>query len=408
MQNMKTARPGASCPGAYGSASILAAYFSTLAMSKLLGALLALFLLFGSSPAARAQAPAARPAPLRVGIAGLTHTHVHGLLGRAQRGDLVIVGIAEPNRALAERYTKQHGLSMALVYSSLEEMLAKTKPEAVTAFGSIYEHLGVVQACAPRGIHVMVEKPLAVSLDHARQMAALARQYHIHLLTNYETTWYGSNRRAYELADQEKALGDIRRMVAHDGHQGPKEIGVNQEFLSWLTDPVQNGGGALIDFGCYGADLMTWLMRGERPLSVTASALHIKPDVYPKVEDDVTVLVTYAKAQGVIEASWNWPYARKDLEVYGQTGSVVALDRDHLRLRRTEKEAPQELTVPAPPAPYDEPFAYLAAVVKGNAPEDVLSSLATNMLVVEILDAARQSAREGRTVKLPAAPVYAP
>ncbi len=366
--------------------------------NALVSLLILLVLTCGGRPA---QAQASSAAPLRVGVAGLTHTHVHGLLGRAQRGDIVIVGIAEPNRALAERFTKEHGLPMSLVYSSLAEMLAKAKPQAVTAFGSIYEHLAVVQACAPKGIHVMVEKPLAVSLDHARQMAALARQYHIHLLTNYETTWYGSNREAYQLVVQDKALGDIRKMVAHDGHQGPKEIGVNPEFLAWLTDPVQNGGGALPDFGCYGADLMTWLMRGERPLSVTASALHIKPDVYPKVEDDVTILLTYPKAQGIIEASWNWPYARKDLEVYGQTGSVVALDRDHLRVRRSEKAAPQDLIAPPPPAPYDEPFAYLAAVVRGTAPEDVLSSLATNMLVVEILDAARQSAKEGKTVYLP-------
>ncbi|GAA4505686.1 Gfo/Idh/MocA family oxidoreductase [Hymenobacter ginsengisoli] len=364
--------------------------------TKPLATIVALFfpLLLGRLAVAQA------PAPLRVGIAGLTHTHVHGILGRAKRGDIVIVGIAEPNRELAQRYLQQYGLPMSLVYNSLAEMLAKTKPEAVTAFGSIYQHLEVVQTCAPKGIHVMVEKPLAVNMDHARQMQALAQKHHIHLLTNYETTWYGSNREVYQLV-QNKALGDVRRIVAHDGHQGPKEIGVNKEFLDWLTDPVQNGGGALPDFGCYGADLMTWLMHGERPLSVTASALHIKPDVYPKVEDDVTILVNYPKAQGVIQASWNWPYARKDLEVYGQTGSAIALDRDHVRVRRAEKDPAKDETVAAPPAPYDEPFAYLAAVVRGTAPEDVLSSLPTNMLVVEILDAARQSIKEGKTVQLP-------
>lgn len=363
-----------------------------------LAAVIALFLLVltGSSAAAQAQ-PAA---PIRVGVAGLTHTHVHGLLGREKQGDIVIVGIAEPNRALALRFTQQHGLSMSLVYNSLEEMLAKTKPQAVTAFGSIYEHLAVVQACAPRGIHVMVEKPLAVSLDHARQMAALARKYHIHLLTNYETSWYGTNQQAYQLVDQEKAIGEIRKMVVHDGHQGPKAIGVNAEFLDWLTDPVQNGGGALVDFGCYGADLMTWLMRGERPLSVTAITQHLQPEAYPHVEDEATVLLTYPKAQGIIQASWNWPYARKDLEVYGQTGAVFALDRSHLRIRRSESEAAQDLSVGAPKAPYDDPFSYLAAVIRGEVPEDVLSSLPTNLVVVEILDAAKQSAKEGKTVYL--------
>ena len=215
--------------------------------------LLALLLLVARPAAAQ---PAPPTPPVRVGVAGLTHAHVHGLLGRARRGDIIVVGIAEPNRELARRFAQQYGLSMDLVYPTLEEMLAKTKPEAVTAFGSIYEHLGVVQACAPKGIHVMVEKPLAVNMDHARQMAELAQKHHIHLLTNYETTWYGSNYAADKLV-QDHAIGDIRRLVAHDGHQGPKEIGVNKEFLDWLTDPVQNGGGALIDFGCYGADLMT-------------------------------------------------------------------------------------------------------------------------------------------------------
>ena len=210
--------------------------------------------------------------PLRVGIAGLTHGHVHQILREAKRGDLEIVGIAEPNRELAERYLKQYKLPIDLLYSDINQMLDKAKPEAVTAFGSIYDHLEVVKACAPKKIHVMVEKPLAVSLDHARQMEALAKKYNIQLLTNYETTWYGSNHHAYKMLHEENLFGDIRKMVVHDGHQGPKEIGVNKEFLEWLTDPVLNGAGALMDFGCYGADLITWLMKGERPTSVSANA----------------------------------------------------------------------------------------------------------------------------------------
>ena len=63
-------------------------------------------------------------------------------------------------------------------------------------------------------------------------------------------------------------------MVAMDGHQGPQEIGVGPEFFEWLTDPVIDGGGALFDFGCYGANLMTWLMDNERPLAVTALTQH--------------------------------------------------------------------------------------------------------------------------------------
>src|SRR5436190_2453964 len=175
--------------------------------------------------------------PLRIGIAGLTHDHVGGLLSRAHDSDIEIVGIAEKNRELAERYLKKYNLPLSLLYSSLEEMLDKCKPEAVCAFNSIYEHLAVVQACAPRKIDVMVEKPLAVSVDHAKQMQALVKKHGIQLLTNYETTWYGSNHKAYETLD---SIGDIRKVVVHDGHEGPKEIGITNEFFEWLTDPVKN------------------------------------------------------------------------------------------------------------------------------------------------------------------------
>ena len=90
-----------------------------------------------------------------------------------------------------------------------------TKPQGVAAFNSIYGHLEVVRLCAPLGIHVMVEKPLAVSLAHAQEMETLAKKHKIHLLTNYETTWYGSNLDAMK---ELPALGKIRKIVVHDGH----------------------------------------------------------------------------------------------------------------------------------------------------------------------------------------------
>jgi len=252
--------------------------------------------------------------PLKVGVIGLSHTHVHWILGSTDRGDIEIVGIVEPNRELALRYSKQHDYSMDIVFNTMQEMIDTIKPEAVTAFGTIYDHLKVVETFAPLGIHVMVEKPLAVNLDHAKKMQALAEKYKIHLLTNYETTWYASNHKMYEMVHN-NAIGDLRKIVVHDGHKGPVEIGINQEFLDWLTDPHTNGGGAITDFGCYGANLITWLNKGERPLSVVAVTQTLKPEIYPKVDDEATIILQYPKMQGIIQASWNWPIARKDMEV---------------------------------------------------------------------------------------------
>ncbi|MFD1140224.1 Gfo/Idh/MocA family protein [Larkinella insperata] len=335
--------------------------------------------------------------PVRVGVVGLVHSHVGWILNRArQTGDpnIEVVGIAEPNREVAERYLKEFGLPQRLLYSTVEEMLDKTRPDAVTAFNEISNHLNVVKVCAPRGVHVMVEKPLAVSIAQAKEMEALAKKHNIQLLTNYETTWYGSNHKAHRMAVQEGAIGPIRRIVVHDGHDGPAQM--NKEFVAWLTDPVTNGAGALFDFGCYGANLATWLLKGEKPRTVSAFTLQIKPDVYPKVDDDATIILEYPKTQVVIQASWNWPFSRKDMEVYGETGYVFTLDGTRMRIRLKGDKAEQTTEAAKTDAPVGDPFDYLAQVVRGETKSvDDLSSLKVNMIVMEILDAARRSAQSG-------------
>jgi glucose-fructose oxidoreductase len=337
--------------------------------------------------------------PLRVGIVGLVHGHVQGFLDHSLHNpEIEIVGIAEPDQSLASRYAKKYGLAQNLLFSDLEEMLERAHPQAVLVYTNTYDHRRVVEICARHGVHVMMEKPLAVTLEDALAIKKAADAGNIQVLVNYETTWYASNRAAYDLV-HEGALGDVRKVVVHDGHSGPKEIGVGPEFLAWLTDPKLNGGGALFDFGCYGADLMTWLMDGQRPETVTAVTQQIKPEIYPRVDDEATVILTYPKAQAIIQASWNWPFDRKDMEVYGQTGYVITVRRDDIRVRRAGRQE-EQATAKALPAPYDNSLSYLKAVVLNQIKPDGLSSLETNITVTEILDAARRSAASGETIRL--------
>ena len=340
--------------------------------------------------------------PLRLAVAGLTHGHAPMILGRPDRGDVRVVGIYEPRREVFDRYAKRYELASSLYFADLGRMLDEAKPEVVAAFGTTFDHLAVVRACAPRGIHVMVEKPLAVSLKHAEEIEALAKKYRVHVLTNYETTWYASNHAVYNLAHEERALGPVRKMVIHDGHPGPQEIKVPSEFLEWLIDPVLNGGGALPDFGCYGANLATWLMKGEQPLTVTAVTQQIKPHLYPKVEDEATIILRYRDAQAIIQASWNWPINRKDIEVYGRDGYAHAMDARNMRLRKAGDAEERSIVLERRAPPFDDPFAYLAAVVRGEVKvaDADLSSLANNMIVMRILDAAKQSAATGRTIEM--------
>jgi predicted dehydrogenase len=342
-------------------------------------------------------------APMRVAIAGLVHGHAEGFLqANLHRADIEPVGITEADQKVAAKYAAQFHIDHALMFTSLDEMLEKTHPQAVLAYTSTYDHRRVVEICARHGVAVIMEKPLAISLEDALAMQQAASKAKIPVVVNYETTWYRSNHAAYELV-QQNALGDVRKVVVHDGHRGPKEIGVQPEFLTWLTDPNLNGAGALFDFGCYGADLMTWLMDGRRPTAVTAVVQQIKPDVYPKVDDEATIILTYPHAQAIVQASWNWPFDRKDMEVYGQTGYAITVGRDQLRVRRAGGEE-EKVTASPIPAPDDDPINYLRAVVLGGIKPTGLSSLDTNLVVMEILDAARQSAATGKTVQLGAKP----
>ena len=355
--------------------------------------LIVVLLLIGMAENIRAQQL------LRVVVAGLNHDHVHGVLNQFNKGEVKIVGIVEPDKQLQQKFSKLYHLPDSLFFSDLKKLVIDKKPDAVLGYNEVAKHVDIVEICAPLGIAVMVEKPLAATLEQAKRMELLANKFHVKVLTNFETTWYASYLDVYNSIRQEQ-IGSIKKMVVHDGHQGPKEIGCSPEFLSWLTDPVLNGAGALNDFGCYGANLMTWLMQGAKPIAVTAIVRHYKPAVYPKVDDDATIIVEYPTATGQIEASWNWPFSIKDLEVFGETGYLHALNGDSIvsRMRENIKGAKKAMPLPAP---INDAITYLTAVLQNKIPgTDDQSSLKYNMIVMEILDAAKRSAESGRRIVL--------
>ena len=346
---------------------------------------------------------AAQMTPLRVCVAGLVHGHVSGFLEAARRrNDIEIIGISEADTAVSGEYRRRYHMRDDQVYGSLEPMLQNLRPEAVAVFSNTFDHRAVVELCSRHGVHVMMEKPLAVSLADAEAIAKAAKEGNITVLVNYETTWYRNTRDVYRMVHQNE-LGEIRKMIACDGHRGPREIGVGPEFLSWLTDPVLDGGGALMDFGCYGANLFTYLMDNKRPLTVTAVTQQLKPDLYPRVDDEATIILTYPRAQGIIQASWNWPTGRKDLEVFGAAASVSTVGRDRVRVRTGEGTEKEIASAPLD-SPGDESLSYLRAVVRGKIRPSGLSSLENNLVVSEILEAAHRSAASGRTIRLPLVP----
>lgn len=339
---------------------------------------------------------------LQVVIAGLSHDHVNRILQKGQDGEIVILAIAEPDKQLLKKKMGTFRLAGTATYESLPAALKKHKPDLVMVFNSSVEHLAAIEASVSQHIPVMVEKPLCYSYATAEQIKALSDKFKTKVYTNYPSLWYTSFMDMLQRAHDGGAVYPITKMEFHGGHRGPLEIGCSKEFGGWLTDPVKNGGGAITDFGCYGACIMTELMKGEMPVSVFATARHLKPDVYTRVDDDATIVLEYKHATGVIEASWSWPYTIMDAEVYGRNAYLHALEfngADQRSVRSKDDKGSREELISTPK--YKDEVEYLTAVLKNGAPDtNAMMSLDRNLNVVKVLDAARRSAKENRKVAL--------
>lgn len=334
---------------------------------------------------------------LNVTVVGLSHDHAHVIMNEYKQHKVNIIGISESDQNLIDRYKKSYNIPDSLFYTSVEAMLTNVKPDAVLAYNPISEHIDVARICLPMELPLMVEKPLAMNLSQAKEMAVLSREYNTPLLTNYETTWYASNQTLKDKVSQND-FGIIKKMIARDGHEGPKEIGCSKEFLNWLTDPDKNGGGAIVDFGCYGANLMTWLQNGKKPIAVTAVTRNFKPTIYPDVDDDATILLEYENAIGIIQASWDWSYSLKDLQIFGSNSSYEAINGNTLMKNESHTE---KIEILLKTNLYKDHLTYLKAILNGQIiSTNDLSSLENNLIVVEILDAAKKSAKTGEKIKL--------
>jgi predicted dehydrogenase len=210
--------------------------------------------------------------------------------------------------------------------------------------------------------------------------------------------WWPANYAAKAEADR-GTIGDVWRLHGIVGHGGPGSEGPrNQYFFAWLTDPVQNGAGSLVDFGCYNALWSLWYL--GRPVTVYATVNHLRPNVFPKVEDNADMVLHYRDGVGIFEASWDLPRGFQELEVYGLGGSLNMREgKTELRLGN---QPPRDLLLKPLEAERADPVAYMVGRMKANLPLDGLVALPINVEVVEILDAAKESVRLGRAVALPA------
>jgi predicted dehydrogenase len=351
-----------------------------------------------------AGASAQNAAKTRLAIVGLDHDHVWGLLPDIlKQPDATLVAIADPHPELVAKAKRRVPASVKF-YSDYVKMLDDEKPDAVIVTTENDKHLAILRECAKRHINYSTEKPMATTGADAREMLRLARAAHIKLMVNYWNAWVAPSHELYHRVAAGD-LGPIFKLEVLQGHQGPREIGVSKYFADWLYDPVKNGGGALMDFGTYGAEWAMWLK--GRPKSVFAYTLKLKTEQHNKVDDDATILLEYPDGTAVIQASWDWPESKGQVEVYGPKGSLLATQEELFyepaKGQHDPKQpdgAPVELQPLSPET--SNPIAYFVSCIRGNKPIENPVSGEMNVGVIEILDAAKESIKTGHAVPMPA------
>ncbi len=348
------------------------------------------------------ETPKAAEPKTRLAIIGLDHDHVWGLLrDLAGEPNAELVAIADAHQALVDQARAQVPPTVKF-YSDYVEMLDEMKPDGVIVTTENDRHLEILRECAKRHIHYSTEKPMATNAADAREMERLANQAGIKVMVNYWNAWVAPTHELYHRV-HDHLLGPVQRIIVQYGHQGPKEIGVSKYFADWLYDPVKNGGGAVMDFGCYGAEWAVWLK--GRPTRVSAVTQKLKIEQHNAVDDDATIVLDYPDGAAIIEASWDWPYSMGQAQVFGPKGSLLAT-RNDLFFRSPADNASkvglegERIALDPAPKATSNPISYFVDCIRNNKPIEDPLSMKLNVQVMEILDAARESARTGKQQEL--------
>jgi predicted dehydrogenase len=236
---------------------------------------------------------------IRVGVIGLVHDHIwDNLPALKAHPSAQIVAVADSNPELLTRFEEEYNCSAT--YEEYEDLLQEEELDAVYIYLSNRAGAEAAQLALSMGLHVMIEKPMASTLEEADDMMAAARVSGSRLMINWPLAWWPQLHQAMNLASS-GAIGRSWQVKYRAAHAGPAELGCSDFFCSWLFDPEENGGGALMDYCCYGALLARAIL--GMPARVTGIMGRFCKETIT-VEDNALLALTYHDAMATAEGSW--------------------------------------------------------------------------------------------------------
>ncbi len=304
-----------------------------------------------------------------------------------------VMAVASRSRESAAQLAQACGAGLAVDYTDLDALLSTSEIDVVCVNSINRLHADHTIRAAQAGKHVIVEKPLCMTLVEADAMLEAAAQAGTGLAYAENLCFVPHYRRARELIAS-GALGRVLSARQCEKHGGP--------YSAWFWNVEQAGGGALLDLGCHSIECLRWLLGKPRIARVSAQLATVRHGDRTRLEDDARVTLELEDGTPLrTESSWAaQDEGESSLEVEGSEGRLVLnLLAGELRLER-HREASRGIPVEsgAGDGITEELTHFLECFQQGRVPDE---TGADGRAVLEILLAAYASAARGEAVPLP-------
>lgn len=334
---------------------------------------------------------------LRIAFTGTGHiSHIHARAAAAQ-DDLESVAVVNHRPVSRAAFAAQ--FSIRREYESVDAMLADGDVDALVVSTPNYLHAPQTVAALKAGIHVMVEKPMAMNTAEAKQMRAASQASGAKLMVAH---CWRFDEEVHWLKRQIDGgrLGKILRTRGNGVH-------VNWGPSGWFVEAKYAGGGALADMGIHAIDTARFLLGDPLPRTVYA---RISTDYTEyDVDDSGAIVIGWDNgATSIVESGWWWPHAdgpEASTQVYGQNafGQIFPTrleipDRTTETIESVDAGYPHPREEHCPQIMYDVQMAHFIDCIRHDkTPNPGAEEGLVNMRIV---DAALESSRTGQVLRL--------
>ncbi len=341
-------------------------------------------------------------------IAGLCFDHPHQedqLAAALKHPRAEVVGVFDTDVSRMREACERLSIGLDLQYSDYEQCLEATQPDIVILCPTTAAHADWTERVAPYGVHVLMEKPFASSLEDADRMVRAVEAQGMRLAVNWPMEWYRTNQTTKRLLS-EGVIGDIRELHFYDGGRDVELDESRRQGVpttSWWYRSA-HGGGALQDYLGYGTTLGTWFLDGGLPAEVTALS-YTPGDL--EVDTHAVAVARYGWGLATFQPRWDmfanaWDHPTQPpcgFVIGGTRGTITAPDHnDHIVLQTVDSPNPTRVAVDRQDPSNTDSVAHFIHCLEEDRELEGPASPSLSRLGQAIVDAAVVSIAEGRSV----------